>query len=285
MNNYILILLSIVVLGIVIYLFFLNKQIMQLTIDVKSNMYDVEALREIVANKYQNNPQYTTNHNINDKIKHFSQKGFIKDDDDETEIISEVDEDNDKTKVEILEDDEDYEEDEEDEEYEEDDEEDNEEDDEEDNEEDDEEEDEEDDEDTFLEKNVFLTPEDDGVFPRDEEELERMEKELEIIGNLNNDENNLNDIDEIKNEIRELKIGENIVRKEVEEDVNEEQFEEIITKNIKVKSKSTLNKTKGSPSEPAKMYETGDVILSDNDNKLYKVMEDKNGVKKWKLVQ
>ena len=42
--------------------------------------------------------------------------------------------------------------------------------------------------------------------------------------------------------------------------------------------------TKLTPNAPAKNFETGHIEISENNNKKYEVVENKNGVKRWKKI-
>jgi hypothetical protein len=303
MNNYILILLSIVVLGIVVYLFFLNKQIMQLTLDVKSNTYDVDALREIVASKNMgiNNQRQNQRQNniVNESIKQFSQRGLNEEDED-TEIVLESDnEDKIQNQVEILDDKNDDTEDDTDDDFVEDDEEDTD-DDESSSEEENEDTDDDDDENSVSKKESSSEDDDDKVIEMFEknnddissiesnsdgddsdldEEMEReiakMEKELEGI--------------EISDNLKTINLDNNKIEDEKEDSDPMDEISELMLKNIQIGNKikpaaKPVNK-RVAPTKPAKKFPLGEVIQSENDNKLYIVIEDKNKVKRWKLVQ
>ena len=68
---------------------------------------------------------------------------------------------------------------------------------------------------------------------------------------------------------------------ETVEEVNEEVKEE--EKTI-LMSKNKKKKTSNTPNDPAKNFENGMVIVSENDFNEYQVMETKNGIKKWKKI-
>ena len=53
----------------------------------------------------------------------------------------------------------------------------------------------------------------------------------------------------------------------------------------KINVKSNKNKKqKNTPNEKAKDYETGHILISENDGNQYIVTESKNGTKRWKKV-
>jgi len=85
-------------------------------------------------------------------------------------------------------------------------------------------------------------------------------------------------------------ISDEEVNQLMEELDQEENEQKSLTANEKVvevttpSSSSSGYKKKTTPDEPAKNFQLGDTLVSNNDNKTYQVIITKSGVKRWKKI-